>query len=96
MGVVVGFLVFLPLLRHDHPMSEIYIEMQRKGAYLKVTAIDADTAEEATAMGPVNDPEGVKRLAVLKLKNKLGQGIDQHGNGPGGPKPSSSGRGTLV
>ena len=72
-------------------MSEIYIEMQRKGAYLKVTAIDADTAEEATAMGPVNDPEGVKRLAVLKLKNKLGQG-----NGPGGQKPSSPGRGTLV
>ncbi|MGN6365162.1 DUF6898 family protein [Asticcacaulis taihuensis] len=73
-------------------MSEIYIEMQRKGAYLKVTAIDADTAEEATAMGPVNDPEGVKRLAVLKLKNKLGQ----RGNGPGGQKPSSPGRGTLV
>jgi hypothetical protein len=88
-------------------MSEIYIEMQRKGVYLKVTAIDADTAEEATALGPINDPEGVKRLAVLKLQNKLGQRggqgsqrPDQTGNGPsggpGGPKPSSSGRGTLV
>jgi len=43
-------------------------------------------------MGPINDPEGVKRLAVLKLKNKLGQG----GNGPGGQKPSSPGRGTVV
>jgi hypothetical protein len=69
-------------------MSEIYIEMQRKGVYLKVTAIDADTAEEATAMGPVNDPEGVKRLAILKLKNKLGLTTTR--------KPPSSGRGTLV
>ena len=69
-------------------MSEVYIEMQRKGAYLKVTAIDAATGEEATAMGPVNDPEGVKRLAILKLKNKLGIS--------GTPKPPSSGRGTLV
>jgi hypothetical protein len=69
-------------------MSEIYIEMQRKGVYLKVTAIDADTAEEATAMGPVNDPEGVKRLAILKLKNKLGLTMTR--------KPPSSGRGTLV
>jgi hypothetical protein len=68
-------------------MSEIYIEMQRKGVYLKVTAIDADTAEEATAMGPVNDPEGVKRLAILKLKNKLGGTTNP-------PKPS--GRGSLV
>jgi hypothetical protein len=69
-------------------MSEIYIEMQSKGVYLKVTAIDADTAEEATAMGPVNDPEGVKRLAILKLKNKLGISTI--------PKPPSTGRGTLV
>jgi hypothetical protein len=69
-------------------MSEIYIEMQRKGVYLKVTAIDADTAEEATAMGPVNDPEGVKRLAILKLKNKLGLTTTR--------KPPPSGRGTLV
>ena len=69
-------------------MSEVYIEMQRKGVYLKVTAIDAATGEEATAMGPVNDPEGVKRLAILKLKNKLGLTAAK--------KPPSSGRGTLV
>ena len=52
-------------------MSEVYIELQRNGAYLKCTAVDAATGEEAVAIGPVNDPEGVKRLAVLKLRNKL-------------------------
>ena len=52
-------------------MSDIYIELQRNGAYLKCTAVDATTGEEAIAIGPLNDPEGVKRLAVLKLKNKL-------------------------
>ncbi len=65
-------------------MSEIYIEMMRNGAYLKCTAIDSATGEEAMALGPLNDPEGVKRLAVLKLKNKLDQG-------KGGPPPSSPG-----
>ncbi|MFT4077177.1 MAG: hypothetical protein QM647_16740 [Asticcacaulis sp.] len=76
-------------------MSEIYLEMQRKGPYLKVTAIDADTAEEVSAMGPVNDPEGVKRLAVLKLKNKLAEKRGQ-GSSASGQKPDTSGRGKLV
>lgn len=52
-------------------MAEIYIELQRNGAYLKCTATCAETGEEAVAVGPVNDPEGLKRLAVLKLRNKL-------------------------
>lgn len=52
-------------------MAEVYIELQRNGAYLKCTATCAETGEEAMAVGPVNDPEGVKRLAVLKLRNKL-------------------------
>ncbi len=51
--------------------NEVYLEMQRNGAYLKCTAIDARTGEEATAVGPASDPEGVKRLAILKLQNKL-------------------------
>ncbi|MGA9657493.1 MAG: hypothetical protein WBQ60_00125 [Asticcacaulis sp.] len=67
-------------------MSEIYIEMQRNGAYLKVTAVDPVTGEEASAMGPASDPEGVKRLAILKLKNLLAAQ----------KPPSASGRGTLV
>lgn len=52
-------------------MSETYLELRRNGNYLRCTAIDAATGEEAVAIGPLNDPEGVKRLAVLKLKNKL-------------------------
>jgi len=52
-------------------MSEVFIEMQRRGAYLKVTAIDSETGEEVSTLGPVSDPEAVKRLAVQKLKNKL-------------------------
>ncbi len=54
-------------------MGDIYIELQRNGQYLKCTAVDADTAEEAVAVGPVNDPEGIKRLAVMKLRNKLAE-----------------------
>ena len=54
-------------------MSEVYLELQRNGAYLKCTAVDATTGEEAVAIGPANDPEGGKRLAVLKLNNKLAE-----------------------
>jgi hypothetical protein len=64
-------------------VSEIYLELQRNGAYLKCTAVDSATGEEAMAVGPVNDPEGIKRLAVQKLRIKL----DQRRNAPssGGP-----------
>ena len=54
-------------------MGEVFIELQRHGAYLKCTAIDADTGEEAVVIGPLREPEGLKRLAVQKLRNKLGQ-----------------------
>lgn len=52
-------------------MAEVLIEYQRNGAYLKVTAMDPDTLEEAFAIGPASDPISVKNLAILKLKNKL-------------------------
>ena len=55
-------------------MSEIYLELQRNGNFLRCTAVDAATGEEAIAIGPVNDPEVVKRLAVQKLRNKLNGG----------------------
>jgi len=52
-------------------MSGKILEFQQNGAYLKCTAIDEETGEEAMAIGPVNDPEGLKRLALLKLDQKL-------------------------
>ncbi|ESQ75357.1 hypothetical protein [Asticcacaulis sp. AC402] len=52
-------------------MSEIYLELLRNGNFLKCTAVDAATGEEAIAIGPLNYPEGVKRLAIQKLRNKL-------------------------
>ena len=52
-------------------MADVYLELQRNGSYLKCTATDSVSGEEAIAIGPLNDPEGVKRLAVLKLRNKL-------------------------
>lgn len=68
-------------------MGEVYLELQRNGAYLKCTAVDADSGEEAVAVGPVNDTEGVKRLAVMKLRKKLD---DKRGG------PASGGRGISV
>ena len=53
-------------------MGEVFIEMQRNGAYLKCTAIDADTGDEVVVIGPVREPESLKRLAVQKLRHKQG------------------------
>ena len=68
-------------------MGEIFIEMQRHGAYLKCTAIDADSGEEAVVIGPLREPESLKRLAVQKLRNKLGQGAPK----PRGPAGGTGG-----
>ena len=65
-------------------MSEIYLELQRNGVYLKCTAVDAASGEEAMAIGPLNDPEGVKRLAVLKLQNRLRELTQARSRGRGG------------
>jgi len=51
-------------------MAEVYIEMQRHGAYLKCTAVDGDTGEEVVVIGPLREPENLKRLAVQKLRNR--------------------------
>ena len=38
-------------------MTEVLIEMHRQGAYLKCTAIDPETGEEAIAVGPAKAPD---------------------------------------
>jgi len=68
-------------------MSEVFIEMQRNGTWLKVTAIDSETGEEASTLGPASDPEAVKRLALQKLQNKLAALK---------PAPLKNGRGGIV
>lgn len=68
-------------------MGEVFIELQRHGAYLKCTAIDADSGEEAVVIGPLHEPDSLKRIAVQKLRNKLGQGAQQ----PKGPSGGTGG-----
>ena len=72
-------------------MGDVFIELQRHGAYLKCTAIDADSGEEAVVIGPLREPEHLKRLAVQKLRNKLGQGPQPPRSGSGFGTGGSSG-----
>lgn len=53
--------------------GEVLLEFVRSGMYLKCTAIDPVSGLEAVAMGPARDPEGVRRLAIIKLKQKTGR-----------------------
>ncbi|MGZ3305792.1 MAG: DUF6898 family protein [Asticcacaulis sp.] len=73
-------------------MSDVFIELQRNGAFLKCTAIDGVTGEEAVAIGPANDPESLKKLAVSKLRNKLGLRCDS----PPRPADGPAGSGTDI
>ena len=68
-------------------MGEVFIEIQRHGAYLKCTAIDADTGEEAVVIGPLHESEGLKQLAVQKLRNKLDPKPQRP---PGGGRPGGT------
>lgn len=52
-------------------MNEVIFELFQHGLYLKVTAIDPHSGEEAIAFGPASDAESVKALALTKLKFKL-------------------------
>ena len=72
-------------------MGEVFIELQRHGAYLKCTAIDADSGEEAVVIGPLREPEHLKRLAVQKLRNKLGLAPPPPKGGGYGSSGSSGG-----
>jgi len=72
-------------------MGDVFIELQRNGAYLKCTAIDADTGEEAVVIGPLREPESLKRLAVQKLRNKMGLKPDAPKGGGYGPRGTSGG-----
>ena len=65
-------------------MAEVYIELRRHGAYLKCTAIDGDTGEEVVVFGPLREPEGLKRLAVQKLRSRQAAKSQAPHGGQGG------------
>ena len=52
-------------------LGEVILELTRNGAYLKCSAIHVATGIEASALGPAAEPEGLKRIAVAKLRRAL-------------------------
>jgi hypothetical protein len=78
-------------IRHDHKRRSIarrfsaifgrmnvIFELQRIGAYAKMTAIDTDTGLEVSVVGPaMGHVESLKRTALAKLKMRLEQGAQQ-------------------
>lgn len=50
-------------------MSDVYFEITRQGAYVKVAVIDADTGLEVSIVGPVETPQSeLEKLALRKLE----------------------------
>ena len=56
---------------NDEPLGEVIFELTRNGAYLKCSAIHVATGVEVSALGPAAEPEGLKRIAVAKLRRAL-------------------------
>lgn len=54
----------------DNP-GEVIFELTRNGPYLKCSAIHVATGREVSTMGPVHEPEGLKRIALAKLRLAL-------------------------
>jgi hypothetical protein len=55
-------------------LGEVILELTRNGFYLKCSAIHAATGREVSAIGPADQPEALKRVAVAKLRRALEQG----------------------
>jgi hypothetical protein len=54
---------------------EVYFEFTAIGGAVKVTAIDAETGIEVTAMGPSSARQSdLEKLALQKLKARLARG----------------------
>ena len=51
--------------------GEVILELTRNGPYLKCSAVHVATGLEVSALGPATEPEGVKRVALAKLKRAL-------------------------
>ena len=46
-------------------------DLTRNGPYVKCSAIHVATGREVSAMGPVNEPKSVERVAIAKLRRAL-------------------------
>lgn len=55
----------------NEDLGEVILELTRNGAYLKCSAIHVATGVEVSAIGPAAEPEGLKRVAVAKLRRAL-------------------------
>lgn len=60
-------------MTHDTELGEVIVEFVRNGPYVKCSAIHVATGREVSAMGPVNEPKSVERVALAKLKRALTQ-----------------------
>ena len=60
-------------MTHDPELGEVIVEFVRNGPYVKCSAIHVATGREVSAMGPVNEPKSVERVALSKLKRALTQ-----------------------
>ncbi len=57
-----------------NPSREVYFEHIALGNCIKCTAIDTQTALEATIMGPLRaNPRDLEQLALAKLLKRLSQ-----------------------
>jgi len=58
-------------MTHDPELGEVIVEFVRNGPYVKCSAAHVATGREVSAMGPVNEPKSVERVALAKLKRAL-------------------------
>ena len=55
----------------DAGIGEVIFELARNGPYLKCSAIHVASGVEVSTFGPAAEPEGLKRIALAKLKRAL-------------------------
>lgn len=55
-------------------LGEVILELTRNGTYLKCSAVHVATGREVSVVGPATEPEGLKRVAVAKLRRALERG----------------------
>ena len=53
------------------PPGEVIVEFVRVGAFLKCSAVHVASGVEVSATGPINEPRGLERIALAKLKRTL-------------------------